>query len=132
MAATEAIDDGRKLYESPRFPKDDKGPVFEQPWQAQAFAMVLKLYQGGAFTWDEWVRALSEEIAAGTPAGVDPSDGANSIYYHQWLAALEKLSVAKGLASSAAMAKRKEEWRRAYVKTPHGEPIELARGQTED
>ena len=122
-------DDGRLLYDSPNFPKDDKGPVFDEPWQAQAFAMVMMLYKEGCFSWNEWVRALSTEIADGPPIQAQPGDGPNAIYYHQWLAALEKLAADKGLTSFDDLARRKDEWRRAYLNTKHGQPIELRRGQ---
>jgi hypothetical protein len=47
----------------PPIPQDGDGPVFREPWEAQAFAMVLELYDRGHFTWSEWVRHLSAEIA---------------------------------------------------------------------
>jgi len=52
----------------PRLPRDAGGPVFAEPWQAQAFALVLQLHTQGAFTWTEWAAALSERLKA---AGAD-------------------------------------------------------------
>ncbi len=107
----------------PALPRDDEGPVFAEPWQAQAFAMTLRLYEQGAFTWPEWTEALSGEIRAARDRG-NPDLG--DTYYEHWLAALEKLTMGKGLVAGPEMEQRKEDWRRAYLNTPHGQPIELA------
>lgn len=92
--------------------------VFEEPWQAQAFALVVQLVRQGAFTWNEWAKALAAHIAA---AG--PDDGAG--YYRSWLAALEDMTTAKGLTDPAILAKHKADWARAYRMTPHGKPVSL-------
>lgn len=101
-------------------PRDDAGPVFAAPWQAQAFAMTLHLHAKGLFTWTEWAQALGEEIRAAGPA----DDG--SRYYEHWLAALEKIVAASGAADARALGERAEAWTRAAAATPHGQPIELA------
>lgn len=88
----------------PSLPMDEEGPVFREPWEAAAFALVLKLYQGGHFTWPEWVDHLSAEIRAAQQAG-DANLG--STYYRHWLAALEKLVADKGLAPAVELAQRK-------------------------
>jgi nitrile hydratase accessory protein len=106
------------------FPNDGSEPVFAEPWQAQAFALTVELNRLGRFTWSEWVAAFSAEIAQHPAA---PGEDALHAYYRQWLAALESLVAAKGLSSGDEMARRKEEWRRAYLHTPHGSPVELAR-----
>lgn len=108
-------------------PVDDDGPVFREPWEAQAFALALKLHEAGAFTWPEWTEALSAEIAAANAAG-DPDLG--DTYYQHWLRALENLVVAKGLETTPAIDERMETWRRAYLATPHGQPIELSAGES--
>jgi nitrile hydratase accessory protein len=103
----------------PRLPRDGTGPVFAEPWQAQAFALALQLNAQGAFTWTEWADALSARLAAAGPS----DDG--SRYYEHWLAALEDLAAAKHLAAAAALAERKQAWADAYRRTPHGHPVEL-------
>jgi nitrile hydratase accessory protein len=113
------------LQELPHLPQDANGPVFAEPWQAQAFALAIKLSEQGHFTWKEWATALADEIRAAANRG-EPDDG--SRYYHHWLAALERLVTAKGLADSAALATRKEAWADAYRSTPHGVPVKLAPG----
>jgi nitrile hydratase accessory protein len=113
------------LQELPHLPQDANGPVFAEPWQAQAFALAIKLSEQGHFTWKEWATALADEIRAAANRG-EPDDG--SRYYHHWLAALERLVTAKGLADSAALATRKEALADAYRSTPHGVPVKLAPG----
>ncbi len=103
-------------------PRDAEGPVFAEPWQAQAFALAVKLSEQGHFTWTEWAAALADELKAAASRG-EPDDG--SRYYHHWLAALEHLVAAKGLADPAALLARKEAWAEAYRRTPHGKPVEL-------
>jgi nitrile hydratase accessory protein len=100
---------------------DLDGPTFHEPWQAQAFALVVRLAEGGAFTWREWTEALAREIAA---AG--PDDGPER-YYEHWLAALEKLADAKGLTGAAERHARRDAWERAARDTPHGEAFVLSR-----
>jgi nitrile hydratase accessory protein len=103
----------------PRLPRDATGPVFAEPWQAQAFALALQLHAEGAFSWAEWAAALSGRLAA---AGPD-DDGAR--YYEHWLAALEGLVTAKRLVVEPELATRKDAWAEAYRMTPHGRPVEL-------
>jgi len=93
----------------------DDEPVFNEPWEAQAFAMVINLHQNGAFTWAEWADALSKQIH-----GPETRD-----YYQHWLCALESLVAEKQLASTDALLSKKAQWHEAAARTPHGEPIEL-------
>ncbi|MGD1071364.1 MAG: nitrile hydratase accessory protein [Bryobacteraceae bacterium] len=108
----------------PLLPRDQEGPVFAEPWQAQAFALAVRLSAQGHFTWKEWAAALAAELKAAADRG-EADDG--SRYYHHWLAALERLVVAKGLTDPDALLTRKEAWADAYRHTPHGRPIELQR-----
>lgn len=108
----------------PPIPRDAEGPVFREPWEAQAFALTLRLHETGRFAWTEWVDHLAAEIAAARDRG-DPDTG--ETYYLHWLAALEKLAVAKGLTSAGELARRKDAWDRAARATPHGQPIVLPR-----
>ena len=102
--------------------------MFAEPWQAQAFAMAVKLSEQGYFTWKEWAAALANELKAAESRG-EPDDGTR--YYEHWLATLERLVVNKGLTDAEAMHERKEAWREAYLHTPHGKPVELAAGAGE-
>jgi len=103
------------------------GPVFREPWEAQAFAIVVALHQRGLFEWTEWARYLSEAIRQ-AQAGGDPDTGEN--YYHHWLSALERLVTDKGLAAPLALASLRQAWRTAAEKTPHGQPIQLNAAMT--
>jgi nitrile hydratase accessory protein len=103
-------------------PHDQDGPVFAEPWQAQAFALTVQLSQAGYFTWPEWAAQLAAVLR--DAAQIDPhDDGAH--YYDHWLVALERLCLAKGLTDAAALIARTDAWADAYRHTPHGRPIEL-------
>jgi nitrile hydratase accessory protein len=109
-------------------PRDEGGPVFAEPWQAQAFALAVRLSAQGHFTWKEWAAALAGELKGAADRG-EPDDG--SRYYHHWLAALERLVTEKRLSDPSAMLERKEAWAVAYRRTPHGKPIELSASSTD-
>jgi len=111
-----------RLAALPRLPRDTSGPVFAEPWQAQAFAMAVNLSEQGHFTWKEWAAALATELKAAADRG-EPDDG--SRYYEYWLTALERLVIAKGLSDPATLLARKEAWAEAYRHTPHGKPVKL-------
>ena len=106
----------------PGLPRDEGGPVFREPWEAQAFAMTLALRERGLFTWSEWAAALGEEIKRAQAAG-DPDLG--NTYYRHWLVALERILAAKGVASGAMLERYRDAWDHAADRTPHGSPIEL-------
>ena len=116
MSAPEGPSDALAL---PGIPRDAEGPVFEAPWQAQAFALTVQLHEQGAFTWSEWAEALSEQLKAAGPT----DDG--SRYYEHWLAALEALVTTKRLAAADALHARKQAWEAAFLRTPHGKPVTL-------
>ena len=117
-------------------------PVFKEPWEAQAFSLVIALYEKGVFSWEEWSEALAQAIHWGLDqAGVndviqrgdeghgdlmgEKGDTGDS-YYEHWLAALEHLAIAKGLSEAGELAQRVQAWREAYLATPHGQPVKLA------
>ena len=106
----------------PSIPRDDDGPVFRAPWEAQAFAMALSLHDRGVFTWPEWAAALASEIKRAQAAG-DPDTG--ETYYLHWLATLEGLVASKGVASMDTLHRYRDAWDHAADRTPHGKPIEL-------
>ena len=125
MSAADRQLDADRLEELPPLPRDEDGPIFAEPWQAQAFALAIRLSEQGHFTWKEWASALAEEIKAATNRH-EPDDG--SRYYHCWLVALERLVTEKGLTEPSALLARKEAWADAYRHTPHGKPVELRHG----
>ena len=111
--ATEAI---------PSIPQGAQGPVFREPWEAQAFAMTLALHAAGLFAWTEWAAILGAEIKKAQVAG-DPDTG--ETYYHHWLAALERIVAEKGVTTRETLAHHFHAWEHAAARTPHGTPIEL-------
>jgi len=112
----------RATDEVPSIPCDAAGPVFREPWEAQAFAMALALHARGLFTWPEWAATLGAEIKRAQAAG-DPDTG--ETYYRHWLNALERLVAEKGVAGVEVLARYRDAWDRAADRTPHGQPIEL-------
>jgi nitrile hydratase accessory protein len=106
----------------PGIPGDADGPVFREPWEAQAFAMALALHARGLFTWNEWAAMLADEIKRAQAAG-DADTG--ETYYRHWLATLEKLIAAKGITTSQTLDRYRDAWDHAADRTPHGFPIEL-------
>ena len=111
--ATEAV---------PSIPCDAEGPVFREPWEAQAFALTLSLYDRGLFKWPEWAAILGDEIKKAQAAG-DPDTG--ETYYRHWLAALERIVAEKGVTDAGTLRKYYDAWDHAADRTPHGKPIEL-------
>ena len=105
-----------------RVPADPDGPVFNAPWEAQAFAMTLALHERGVFTWPEWAVALAARISKAQAEGdADLGD----TYYTHWLAALEDIVAGKGVALPGELALYQHAWEHAAERTPHGQPIEL-------
>ena len=107
MSTHDGDPDSDELASLPRLPLDDDGPVFAEPWQAQAFAIAVRLSAQGYFSWKEWAAALATELTQAAERG-EADDG--SEYYHHWLAALENLVTAKGLTDVAALFERREAW----------------------
>lgn len=115
-----------RLTPLPFQPHDLEGPVFKEPWEAQAFGLVIALYEKGAFTWTEWADVLSKEILEAQSHG---DQDLGDTYYQHWLKALERMVTEKNLSFTHEIDRRKEEWRQAYLNTPHGKPIELDAGK---
>jgi nitrile hydratase accessory protein len=103
-------------------PRNDEGPVFRAPWEAEAFALALSLNERGVFTWAEWAQVLGDEIKKAQAAG-DPDTG--ETYYHHWLATLERVLAEKGVTNPQQLARTRDAWARACARTPHGAPIKL-------
>jgi len=112
----------RAAQQVPNIPSDDDGPVFREPWEAQAFAMTLALHERGLFTWPEWAAALAAEIKRAQAAG-DPDTG--ETYYSHWLAALERIVAEKGVTTTHDLHLTRDAWDHACDRTPHGQPIVL-------
>jgi nitrile hydratase accessory protein len=103
-------------------PRDEHGPVFRAPWEAEAFALAVSLKERGLFTWKEWAATLGDEIKKAQAAG-DPDTG--ETYYQHWLATLERILAEKGVVERGVLVRTRDAWERACARTPHGTPIEL-------
>ena len=90
--------------------------MFDEPWQAEAFALAVQLSGRGYFTWSEWTLALGAQFRA---SGISEA-AAPSRYYECWLTALEQLVLAKQLSDPATLAARKAAWALALRETAHG------------
>jgi nitrile hydratase accessory protein len=106
----------------PGIPRGPEGPVFREPWEAEAFAMAVALHERGLFAWSEWTAVLAEEIKRAQASG-DPDTG--ETYYRHWLAALERIVAEKGVTDAASLARYRDAWDHAADRTPHGMPIIL-------
>ncbi|MEM8500440.1 MAG: nitrile hydratase accessory protein [Pseudomonadota bacterium] len=102
---------------------DDQGPVFAEPWQAQAFAMTVELIQQHIISWPEWADAIGYQIAHAHNNGYAEN---GSDYYHLWVRALENLVTGRGLVSQEELSTVKNAWHEAYIRTPHGEPVSIS------
>jgi nitrile hydratase accessory protein len=112
-----------------RHDRNADGPVFREPWEAEAFALALSLNERGVFSWNEWAAVLGQQIKKAQAAG-DPDTG--ETYYRHWLNALERIVAAKGLTDSHTLARTRDAWANACARTPHGTPIELQAGDFAD
>ena len=104
----------------PQIPRDEHGPVFRAPWEAEAFALAVSLKERGLFTWSEWAATLGDEIKK---AQADPDTG--ETYYQHWLATLERILTENGVVERGVLARTRDAWQRACARTPDGTPIEL-------
>ncbi len=113
----------RATQEVPSIPRDAEGPVFREPWEAQAFAMALALHERGVFTWGEWAATLGAEIKRAQAAG-DPDTG--ETYYLHWLGGAGAAGGGEGRGHRRTRSHRyRDAWDHACDRTPHGKPIEL-------
>lgn len=106
-------------------PVDADGPVFAEPWQAEAFALTVRLHEAGRFTWAEWADTLGAVLREVRDRG-EAYDGSH--YYDHWLSALERLVTAKQILGPSDLEQRKAAWAEAYLATPHGQPVVLPSG----
>jgi nitrile hydratase accessory protein len=108
----------------PREPEPG-APVFAEPWHAQVLAIADTLTRNGLFPAADWAAALGAAIGEAATRGEPDND---ETYYRAALAALEALLRRAVPDTAAALEPRVEAWRRAYQRTPHGRPVELAAG----
>jgi nitrile hydratase accessory protein len=105
--------------------KGGEAPVFAEAWHAEVLAVAHGLTLAGLFSAAAWSSALGAALSERTAAGESDSD---ETYYAAALAALERLVAERSPETGAAHPERIAAWRRAYLRTPHGQPVELAAG----
>ncbi len=113
---------GPELSEIRPLARHDGEPAFEEPWQAHILAVAFSLAENGIFTRSDWSAALGAELRRRAELGEPDS---RHTYYAAALSALEFLVTKTGMIASSALDSCAEEWRRAYLNTPHGRPVEL-------
>ena len=98
--------------------------VFAEPWHAQLFATTHTLASAGHFEWEDWANHFSSALKSYD--GLSSSDG-DAAYYEIWLEAFEEFLVIRHLADNKELVKLKGAWTKAFLKTPHGAPVELVK-----
>lgn len=105
-------------------PRDEPAQPFAEPWHAQLFATTHALASAGAFTWPEWAHHFG---AALRKAGREGTADDGSAYYDIWLAAFEDFLIQRRLADTDTLDGLSEAWTKAYLTTPHGSPVAIAK-----
>lgn len=103
----------------------DNDAPFAEPWQAQVIALAFAASQKGIFSPTQWSEAFGSELRKNELHGA--LDDRTS-YYQAALRALETLLLLSGKLDPETVTRREAEWRRAYLNTPHGTPVELDAG----
>ena len=101
----------------------DGEPAFGEPWHAETLARADLLVKSGAISPARWAETLGAEITALKAA---PDD--RETYFRAVLAALERVLAENGAVTRAELDERQERWELAYMRTPHGRPVELRAG----
>ena len=78
-------------------PRKNGELVFGMPWESRAFGLAVSLSDAGVVDWPEFREALVSAIKESERA----KDGRS--YYQQWLSALEKVALGKGLVTEESM-----------------------------
>jgi nitrile hydratase accessory protein len=101
----------------------DGDPLFGEPWHAETLALADLLVQRGVISAARWAETLGAEIKA-----LKAAPDHHETYYRAVLAALERALEENGAVTRAELDEREQQWERAYLRTPHGQPVELAAG----
>lgn len=97
-------------------------PVFQEPWHAQVFALTVHLHDLGRFSWPDWATRFGATLARhGLARELDGGDD----YFQAWLETLEKVLTEEGVTQSPEIDRLRADWERAYLTTPHGDPVRL-------
>ena len=100
----------------------ERRPAFNEPWQAEAYALVQVLIETGRISPQGWATAFG---AALRQAATDGEPDSSETYYAALSKALERALVAGGTVQDIEVGQRVDDWRAAYNRTPHGKPVRL-------
>ena len=100
-------------------PERPNNGFFDEPWQAQVFALTVALNEAGHLDWNDWAHTLSSQLLA-PDAETDGSD-----YYERWTEALQRLLVSTSKTDLNELDSLAAAWQRAAIATPHGSAIVL-------
>ena len=106
--------------------RTDGEVMFDEAWQAQALGLADCLVHAGVISASQWAEALGEALRDAVRAQA-PDD--METYYNAVISALEALLQRSGTVGAREVAARKAQWERAYLTTPHGQPVELRAGE---
>ena len=98
---------------------------FEMPWHAEAFALAVALNEVGLFRWEDWTRQFGEKLIATRSDQDSALDGADD-YYLVWLETLVTIIQSYEAIKPDMLQAVEDQWRAAYLSTPHGQPVRLA------
>lgn len=99
-----------EIKEEANPPQENDELLFNAPWQARAFSVVVTLHRQGLFEWNEFQNRLIEQVQAG--AFEEEEEDPEDVYYRQWIAAFEQLLADKGLVDDGALDERALEFTR--------------------
>jgi len=104
------------------FKRMDGEPIFDEAWQPQLLAMVDQLISEGVFSNSLWSETLGENLRAAQAAG--KNDDVDT-YYEAVLNSFEFLLNQSSNISTESIDDKQQAWERAYLSTPHGQPVKL-------
>ncbi|WP_299045364.1 nitrile hydratase accessory protein [uncultured Tateyamaria sp.] len=99
-----------------------RAPVFEAPWHAQLFALTVHLNEAGHFAWPDWADRFGATLKR---HGLDRELNGGDDYFIAWLETLEAFLTETGAAETHALSDMRAAWEAAYLRTPHGQPVNL-------
>ena len=100
----------------------DGEPVFSEQWHAHVIALVELLITDGKIEAEDWSQTLGAELDRRV---TDTAMDTDAIYYSAFLSALEQILDRRQFALQTELDRREQDWRNAYLNTPHGKPVAL-------
>ncbi len=95
---------------------------FDETWHAEILGIAEMLIQKGRTTREKWADTLGVELKVAKQSR--RPDNTNT-YYECVLQSVEIILTEQRDITQNEISIRQEEWRSAYVHTPHGQPVNL-------